>query len=265
MGKTGLAKRPKNTPFGDKNTFQEQIMSGVQIFQHALRMLTGNLGEAVKVSIPLIATLLIVWIVGGEEFFAADATGTDVTSVNPIELLLSLVWAMAGLWTIVAWHRFVLLEEYPNPLPAFHGGRIVSYFLNSLMITILIAVPFGIALAIVGMLVPVLIVFVMIFALPVAVWAFYRLSPLLVAAALGEKMTLSEAWESTKEVSKSAVVAAILTFLVGAALQLAGVLVFAVVPFVGIFGVLAANWATSMVFASLVTTIYGVAVEKRNV
>lgn len=242
-------------------------MTGVTIFLHSVRMLARNFESALKVSLPVIIMMVIAGLVVGQDFFVAEFEPSQPVMVSGPEMLLTLLLGIASLWTIVAWHRFVLLEEYPSSLPAFHGDRMLVYFGKSILISLVMIIPMaglGLVIGLLGQVLPILSIFAVLLIIPAVVWMFYRLSPLLAAAAVGQPMKLTEAWVATSSISGAVVVAAVLTFFVGIALQLIGGLIFAIIPFVGIAGLVLANVATTLVFASLITTIYGVTVEKRT-
>ncbi|MEQ9692809.1 hypothetical protein [Shimia sp. SDUM112013] len=240
-------------------------MSGIKIFNHSVRMVLGNSTQAIKVSLPMLAVMVAAFIFGDGASGSAGFEAEDIADYSGSDIVFSFLSGLAGLWAIVAWHRFILLEEYPASFPAFHGGQILAYFVNSILISLIIGIPLAIGVALVSLVLPVLAAVIALAALPVAVWVFYRLSPMLAASAIGNSISIKDAWEATHDISGAAVIAALLTFAAGMGLQLAGVLVFSIVPFVGFLGLIAANWATTLIFASLITTIYGIAVENRSV
>ena len=96
--------------------------------------------------------------------------------------------------------------------------------------------------------------------LPVA-WVGYRISPILPSAAMGKRMPLKEAWYATGTSGAAFVVLTVITvvagYLVNAPAQaLPGIL--------GVLWAFLANWASVLVGASILTTIYGHYVEGRQ-
>jgi len=107
--------------------------------------------------------------------------------------LLSAVAVVLSLWIAVAWHRFVLTGERPSGfIPVWHGGSILSYFGYGLVIGLIVSAFAMLVLLSVGSFVPeVFAFFVMVV---VALVIFYRLCAVLPAVAVGEKLSLRDAF-----------------------------------------------------------------------
>lgn len=56
-------------------------------------------------------------------------------------LVVLLVAVVTGLWIAVGWHRYVLLNEKPELLPAFRQDRMIAYFIRSLILGLIILLP----------------------------------------------------------------------------------------------------------------------------
>jgi len=173
------------------------------------------------------------------------------------------------MWVAVAWHRFVLLEEYSNGVvPTFHGGRMLAYFGYGLLLGLVV----GLATVVVAVLVGGALFWAPILAIAAAgivaiagCWAFYRLSPILPACAIGNKMGMKEAWAATKPMSGS-ILGAMVIFVVSIlALAFLGVLIGSIIPILGGVLLLAFNWLYILLGISFLTTLYGVAVEGRTI
>lgn len=240
---------------------------GWKIFSHSVFLLNHNLRDALRISSPLIATMLLNLFLGGA--MAIDNLEAGTPQDTGPNLLLSLLSLIAGLWVAVAWHRFVLLEERGGSLPTFHGSRMLAYFVVILLMIVGLALGAGVAGGIAGIAlinITPLFVLAMLAIAVTTIWVFYRLSPLLPAAALGESMGVKQAWESTSEISGSVLVAVMLLVFFGLLSAAAAMLVmFQVNILIGVilFGVV--QWAYSMVGISILTTIYGIAVEGRDI
>ncbi|MEM6728974.1 MAG: hypothetical protein AAF618_10775, partial [Pseudomonadota bacterium] len=95
------------------------------------------------------------------------------------------------------------------------------------------------------------------------IWAFTRLSMVLPAASIGRTLTLPEAWQATEPLGGAILGAVMLVGLFGVVLQvLAAVFIFAPILLVVASG--AASLIGTLLSVSLATTIYGVAVERRE-
>jgi hypothetical protein len=252
-------------------------MFGIDIFVHAVRMVVNNLSTAIRISGALMAVQLVVaWVFAG----GYVAMGSDVGMlVNTGRVsgfgafLMFIVSIVTSMWIAVAWHRFILIEEQPGSvIPAFNGAAIGSYFVAGLifaLILILIFIPVAFLVGILAIPLtmsttgqPGLIgaaLFGALIYLPLAYIA-YRISPILPSAALGERMALKDAWYATGTSGYAFVVLTLVSVLAGVIVQApASILGWPIGP-IWLFLV---QWATVMVGASILTTIYGHYVEKR--
>ncbi|MEM6478910.1 MAG: hypothetical protein AAF647_07670 [Pseudomonadota bacterium] len=178
-----------------------------------------------------------------------------------------------GAWLAVGWHLFVLAEEYPSGFfPPFRSSEVFLY-IGKLMtlvgLGVLCLLPIGLGLGLIGSVLGesagmlfilgafgVVLVFYLL-------WAFTRLSVILPAASVGKNMALREAWATTETLGLSLLGAALIVGLFGAVLQaLSLVFMSSVALFVLASGL--AGLIATLLTVSLATTIYGVAVEGRQ-
>ena len=253
-------------------------MLGLEIFVHSVRMVLRNLTQALQISVvpALIGGFLAIglFFLFGIPFeeFNSETNGfpEGVTAASFTGFLLCLMAVVFGvmLWIVVSWHRFVLLEEYPSGLvPPFRFDRVLAYFGRLLMlglIALIIMIPGAL---IMGMMAQSSV------ALGILVWlgliifltiGFYRASPILPGAAIGKPIKLSEAWQATSGASGAIALLVVLSILFQILLQLlASLLLF--VPIIGVLIVLFASMLiVPLINVSLLTTIYGVFIEKRE-
>lgn len=241
----------------------------IELFKHSLRLVIGNWQTSLRLSSPLVVIMVLGLVLVGPEFFVQDPDPNGATAPSPTASFLQLLLAISGLWVAVAWHRFILLEEYPTgAVPAFHGGRMLAYFWRALLMGL--TVGLGAILVITG-------VWLLLFwAVPLAVlitiivgigtsWAFYRLSPILPGAAVEKPLTMGQAWEATKPLSGAILVTMFLFVVSIVILLFVGALIAGLIPFLGGLLLLGVNWLYIMLGISILTTIYGIAVEKRSV
>ena len=100
-------------------------MIGWQIFVHALRMVFGNFKQVLQITIGpaliAVAAMIVMALMtrGSSEpvYYGAEGPPPDLGGglVLPVLVAFLIVFAIF-LWVAVAWHRYVLLEEYPNGL-----------------------------------------------------------------------------------------------------------------------------------------------------
>jgi hypothetical protein len=201
-------------------------------------------------------------------------TSTDLGEFPPAGpiFLTVVVTVVASLWIAVAWHRYVLEDEQSGGiLPAFHGGRLLKYLGTSILLGLVLVIPIFALMLVAGfILVPLsgagstAMSLIPAIALVPAAYAINRLSPILPAAAVGKKLSLKQAWAATANIS-SAIWG--LTFL--------GMVIYAISSMVGsavlpetltsmMLQSLVFGWISTMVGVSVLTTIYGVAIEGRE-
>ncbi len=256
-------------------------MLGLRIFIHALRQVFGNFRAALQISgliyfILFACSYAVVWALDFGNFVQFGARETLLV------VLLITLWMVGFLWIAVAWHRYVLLNETPRSvLPKFHGKNIASYFFRGLLIalvffliaavlliiwllfnSILFAVfPNGITVGAIGMmLVPLVlnIVFSMV---------FFSLSPVLVAGALGRQMSFREAQSAFSGKWLSLFVLLIVTAAFSTVVRLVAELsALPLLDYLVVFGILQAAlyWVSIMTGISVLTTLYGHFIEKRE-
>ncbi len=249
-----------------------------QILRHSMNMVFNNFGVALRISIPLIGAMVLTLLLFGREVVMGQ-TGLDMMNPQPYDavnegkvFLAAMIEAFAVLWVAVAWHRYILLEETPTgTLPAFNGSRMLSYFGHGLLLAVVVIAVFA-GFGLVGGLImatgsSILVVaggaIMIVGGLAVNVVAA-RLYVVLPAAAIGRSMKLSAAWEATKGYA-GAIIAAYVFFILIAIVI--GIIVGLSTAFLGIVGmifVIALNVILTMIGISFLTTIYGVAIERRE-
>lgn len=240
-----------------------------RILIHAFRMVFGNLGPAVRISVPVIALSLF-----GAVMFPLDAAEAQAPAdrILSAPFLLFLVLSLiAVLWVAVAWHRFCLTEEYPGAvLPAFHGDRMLAYFGWTLLVILIgaaVSIPAFVLIGLVTAAVQAPVVGAMLGLVWVAVllWILQRVSMVLPAAALGTEAAIGKSWELTKPLSGTIFVVTVLFTLFSFVIGLIPVPIFAVSPLAGAIANVAIQWLNMMIGLSILTTVYGICVEGRAV
>ena len=199
-------------------------MQGWKIIKHSFTQIFSNMNAAVRISAALFLVYIIVsqyWINSiGDGIY--DGTWVADSGNWGLYSLVMLVSTIVGLWIAVAWHRYILTGEIADGwIPKLHIARMWSYFLRGMLIFIVCIFPvsfaLGLLLAILGALfanssaivglawvVPFLVL------IPILIFGI-RISTILPAAALGKKLSLKEAWKSTKG-STGAIVVIVLFF-----------------------------------------------------
>ncbi len=253
-----------------------------KMVSHAFRMLFSNFSDALKLSlVPFILIQAVSLAVPFLLLGTIDASSPEVLmqrggSVFVIQFTILIASLVFGAWLAVGWHRFVLAEEYPTGYaPAFRKAEVFMYIGRLILLFVLmiaISLPFGILAAGVAAVgggqepsagvIAVISAFTVVFVL-FAIWLFTRWSMILPAASIGRKMGVKEAWTLTGPLGLSILWAALIVGAFTVALQLiASVFFFSTILL--IIASAAAGLISTLLSVSLATTIYGVAVEGRD-
>lgn len=256
-------------------------MTAYGILRHAILMVANNLNDVLRLSAPLIIASVLIQLVstlfGGVSIMEIDpdvvVEEQDFGGLGWI-VGLSIAQLVITFWVLVAWHRYVLLEERPDsfwlPVPADRVFAYIGTFLLIALVGIGIGLVFFAAIAMLGQMFGGgglgLIVVGLIAVLFMWLYAvLIRISVALPAAAIGEPIGVVGAWRATDGqttlCAKIAFLGVILSVVATLPMLLLGLVLpgplFAIAS--GIFNVL-----ISIVAASVLTTLYGVFVENRN-
>lgn len=250
-------------------------MLGYKIFVHSVMMVLRNLKQALQITvIPAILAIVGILFLASSLIGIGDL-GALVVGETPNPESLTGVWlflavsvaiyAFISFSVIVNWHRFVLLEEYPRGWwPTFKTNRILAYFGNVLLLSVLLLLIFA----------PVMIlsfrldgnwgkITLGIGALAM-VYTTYRCAVVLPASAIGQPISIKEAWGSTSGATAAIIVLFLVSFVFQLVLQLVFFLI-ALVPVLGLILVLIPSMLIlPLINVSILTTMYGVFVEKRS-
>ncbi|MCC5974566.1 MAG: hypothetical protein JJT81_10995 [Rubellimicrobium sp.] len=247
---------------------------GWQIVKHSLSMLFRNLGNALKVSVgPILLAILLSTVALALTGISPEALALSIQGgVLPPGAIMAFAFVFVVMiftfaWVAVAWHRFILLEEYPGILPALGDRPIWAYAGRSLGLGLLMLLVMLPVILISGSIVGIfgsgrVVGAVMGFGVGlVFTFLWLRLALILPAIAVGKPMKLAESWSVTRDWSGHILnAAAILVVLNVMASLVTGILGFGII---GMLAELAISWITLMAGTSILTTLYGILVEKR--
>ena len=238
---------------------------GPQIVSKAVTLVWVNLGAAIRataVPFGLMAAVPVLFLQGP---VSGEAT------LQPEHVLVAILSFLLFAWGSSAWHRYVLLEELPAPLPRPGGAAFVEYLWASIRTGAFTLAVIVVAILVISLLAgafgPLLGagVYPLTFGGVVLIaYVGLRVSLVLPAAALGRRMPLRQSWQATRPAWNAVLVAGLLV----AGLQ--AVLAFiaealAGVPLLGLVVVVVLNWVSVMIGLSILTALYGVLVEGRAV
>lgn len=254
------------------------------ILRHALAMLIHDVPTTLKVIAPALLLVMGAALVGQiviPDFFSAEPlTPERLEMLSPQTLLLGLGFLIVGVvgYVLLAilWHRHVLLdgparETALSPSP----GLVLHYIWRAFvlgLVQMLIAVPIVLGVTLLGTLsagltggTPSTLVLTLIAILAgiVFLWVALRLSVVLPAAAVGERMTISESWRVTAPITRDLMGVAVLIAVINAVLSAIATALAGVLPDAGVALSAAFYIVEGLVIISVLTTLYGYLVQRR--
>lgn len=247
---------------------------GYQVLRHTVQQVFGNLGQAARLTLPLVIIPTAFFLLTNPVVFTGNQMGQppDPQSINWGMLLIGLVMSLlcwCWCWAAVVWHRFVLLEEYADGfLPRWRGDRVFSYLGKALMVGLLVigaSLLMGIGIGIVLAAVPVPAVGIVLgFGLIFGVsWVATRVGLILPAAAIGAPLKVGESWDATAPVSAQIILPIFVIAIAGALASQLMILIFGA-TILGAIASIAVSWLHLLVNLALMTTLYGNLVEGRQ-
>ncbi|WP_435311498.1 hypothetical protein [Primorskyibacter sedentarius] len=249
-------------------------MKGWQIFVHSVRLVLNNIGAAFRISFVLYLVSAAAQVYGymNADTMAEVETGAfspEAIQLDGTTLFLSLLGLVASLWIAVAWHRFVLEEEYPTGfLPRMHGAKMLGYFGRSLLIGIIVmlgTIGAGFILGVVAFLAPPLGLLIFPVSIGLGAVLFFRLGSILPACAVGQKLSLNEAWAATRGEATTFVVLGVIITLATLVIFLPSLINSDPASVINLIYVLVVNWFATIIGISLLTTVYGHFIQGRPI
>lgn len=197
--------------------------------------------------------------------FLLDSFGS-AGQMQSITLLGNVIAAVFGAWMAVGWHRFILKGEYPNSwIPNVKWRSVRGYILTLSLLAVvstLSALPFVFIASIGGPSLP-LPTTISFFMIPFLVGLFFfGFGLVLPAVALGKPLTFKDSWQVTSSISGGILLLIFLyTLFTGGLTAIGAVMPLGPVNIAWDFG---AGWVQVMLSVSVLTTLYGSLVEKRE-
>lgn len=246
-------------------------MKGWKIFQHSVRQVFGNFDAAMRVSAVLfVVQMAAMFALTGTTLLASEAEQQKLIAAGEFPWLglvaFLAVTVVSGLWIAVGWHRFVLTNEQPGLLPAFHGDRMWGYFWMAMLLGFLAGFPYGFLLAVVvgGMSLPtVALSVVQILAAVVFGTVLFRLIAVLPGVALRADVRTLTGWEATRGQTGTILLLLIIWSVINFVCDAVTGHLFAANGAAGFAWSVLWLWAQTMVGLSILTTLYGQYVEDR--
>ncbi len=261
---------------------------GYQLLRHVLQQVFGNIRQAAQTTLLLFLAPYFALILVGAGFIAGVGGIPDASAIGGSILVVLLIVAFAIFaycWAAVGWHRYVLLEELGNGvLPQWRMGEVRAYFGRAVLVVLTIMGAVVAASLVIGLAFGVTqsggLALVLGVGLVFGVsWLATRIGLVLPAAALGERMAISESWRITAPVSGHILLPLIIiaagfgilgqlniwVFGDTVTVQFGGEAVEQVtLNFVGQLIAGALGWLQVLINLALMTTLYGNLVEGRQ-
>jgi len=249
------------------------------IVRHAFVMVFGNFGQALRLSAgPLAIAVIVIYALSRSLSVGAVSVvfmAMNPARADPVVLLVVLaglaVMTFATAWIAVAWHRFILVEEYVTLLPRLRGRPVGRYILMSLAIAFWVflasfaaAFVAGILLAITGQDDNALAGFIagtLIGVVSSYVW--FRLALVLPALAILTPMSLKASFAQTRPISSTIVQVVLILVVINLILQAVIGQIAPGSPAVQVTLGGIVTWLSFMIGLSVLTTFYGHLVEGR--
>ncbi len=248
---------------------------GWEIVRHSFAMLFRNLGNALRISVgPMLIGVVAVYVVVGavgvssNNIALAVENGEMPPAVGIALLLVFLIMMFIYAWIAVAWHRYILLEDYPGILPSISGrpvwqyiGKIILLFLVVVLSMIPAMIVFGVLSVTVARVTPGLVSFLGIGLTFYIAFMLTRFGVVLPATAVSRPMGFIQAWRATGPYVTVILGTTVIVMLINGVISSVGSLF----PWpLAVITSLAANWISIMLGISILTTLYGVIVERRT-
>jgi hypothetical protein len=261
---------------------------GYQLLRHVLQQVFGNLREAAQLTLFLFLAPFAAFLALGLDTLAMGGAvePEEIGGIVGSVFLIFVAGIVCYCWAAVGWHRYVLIEERGNGfLPQFHGSMILAYFWRILLVGLVIfavLIAAGITIGIVAAATqsPIVLLLFGIGLVFGVSWVATRIGLILPAAALGERMKISESWAATRPVSSQILLPLIVIALVAALINQAVLLLLGqMVSVQDAFGAMqevrvltlpgqvvsgVVSWLQILVNLALMTTLYGNLIEGRQ-
>lgn len=257
-------------------------MQGWKIFIHSVRMVFANLGPALRISGLLYFAYMIV-----NAYFQLNYSD-DLRALQqnmaagfvPMELPSGLLTAMTlnfvvglltSLWIAVLWHRFILLSQIPvTAIPQLYSGMVASYLGKTIQLALMLAV-IGVVLgmllgvAIGPLLGPLAVSAIPLILLGVLLYLSYRLGLVFPAIALETSMPFKASWENTKSASGAIAQLAVIAVVFAIIIQIPSNMNPDPTSIINLIYSYVVGWIAMMVGISVLTTLYGIHIEGREI
>lgn len=244
-----------------------------KILLHSYRMIENNLLVTFRITLmPLMLVVILLFGSNMIRFGHLIPQPEDMDNLQRLDsgsvfwaFLFIAVYVSVYTWGIVGWHRFILLGEVPNGwLPNWYGRQNFDYFVKGILIGLIFLIPMMVVGSIINSFGSVGLQRILSSVLYGFMFSFMymKLGLVLPAAALGVPMKISKSWEATKSINMT--IFGLAAILMG--LNIVAGLIEKILVGHGfmVFVVLFLNVVIGLLGVSILTTLYGVLIEERE-
>lgn len=238
-------------------------MIGIHILTHSIQMIMRNYLVTIKLGlVPGLIIGVLLFIVLGSVL--ENNPSAVLFAVVPVVLLIAVF--------SVNWHRFILLEEFPDSwFPSFCLMRVLSYFSTcmiigavSVLMLLLLFIIFGGMVEAVGNTAFISVIIAVLSLIGMVL--FYRLAIMLPAVAIEERLTIRQALAATRGAAGTLFVLALTTVSLQLFFEYCGILLTkAGFTILGDILSIVLALLLPVLNLSILTTLYGYYVEGREV
>ncbi len=264
-------------------------MQSWKIFTHSLRMIFDNLVAALKVSAVLYIIQFVVvsyfMLTYGEVLqalvkFSQDPDPAKVPPIIPAGfagsmILMGGIFLITSLWIAVMWHRYILRNETTSALvPKFHPSEIMAYFGKTVQLGLILLVVYTGTLLVAGLVLGIIaqvigltnldLVFRAMLGISILYFS-YRFSAVLPGAALAKPITFKEAWVKTAPASGAILGLAVIIVIFTQLVQIPSMLNPDPTSAINIAYEFVLGWIVMLLGVSILTTLYGIYIEGREI
>lgn len=256
-------------------------MQGWKVFIHSVQMVFGNLGPALRIS----GVLYAAYMAANAYFvltYSDDLSALQMAMVEgkvPAQLpsgLLStmmlsfVIGLLTSLWIAVLWHRFILMGQAPQTaVPPLYFAMVASYLGKTIQLGLMLAIVgmalgtlLGVAFApLIGPLADAAIPLVLV---GVLLYLSYRLGLVFPAVALKAPMSFKASWEKTQAASVAIAQLSIIAVVFVLLIQIPSNMNSDPTSLINLVYTYVIGWISMMVGISVLTTLYGIYVEGRE-
>lgn len=265
----------------DEILIKEQRMQGWKIFTHSMRMVFENMGPALRISGLLYAVYVAVdlyfrlnylddWMVFQLALALDIIPPVPPRGFFPTMVLNFIVALSTSFWIAVLWHRFVLLSEAPKTVfPPFYSDVFGRYFWRMIQLALMV-IAFGfVLLMLLGLALGPLLgdsagMVIKTIMMGAVLYLSYRFGLVFPAVALNMPISFKTSWTKTEAASGAIGQLAVVGVMASIIIQIPSSMNSDPISVINLTYSYVVGWFAMMIGISVLTTLYGIYIEGRE-